>query len=147
MAIDRLTIYPGPQARAIAAWNSPAGNLAMERYARLIGGAALPDLTREDWIVLADLLNATAVDARWVPEYLVAELEDAHRLDGIGERHYPARPDVCMARLIALVSGLDYVGLCAVLTGVEWFWAHHEQIDAAADEWWTPAFRCRRAAP
>jgi hypothetical protein len=121
-----------------------------------------PDLNRGSWNYLADVLNPgpsawMGYDA-WGPGSLIAEVEDADRLDGTGAKWFgndaeildralagmreesrPLHPQV--AAMTEKIRAGGWAGTQAILIAVGWFWAHHEAIDAGKDEWWSVKFR------
>lgn len=142
------TIYADPRAVAIVGGTSPACNQAIECWARLLREHQ-PELSREEWMYLCDVLNSTATDASWEAEMLAAEVEDAHRLDGAGLKWLATSrraADAAVARFIGRVRSWGYADTQHALVAVRFFWAHHNTIDSRRDEWWTVEFRCNHSA-
>lgn len=101
-------------------------------------------LTRQEWGCLAECCNGTLWDhltgSSRPGTMLAAEVEDAWRLAGTG-RQWFADPTESVPALIRKLRGLSHAQGHAVVRAVCWFWRHHQEIDAAADEWWTVEFR------
>lgn len=160
-----LSVYPDPTALAIVGGNSPACNRAIEAFARIVREHE-PQLDRQEWLYLADVLNGSWTDASWTGDpYLVAEIGDAHELNRTGDKWFCGEgeeieaavaraagkrartsADKRVARLIEKVRGWDYATAQACLVAVRWFWDHHEAIDTEHDAWWTAAFRTQTEA-
>lgn len=141
MARYQLTIYPDPSAVALVGGDTPGCNQAVECWARMLDEHR-PELDRQHWLLLADLLNGTHTDASWVAAYLIQEIEDAHRLDRIGEKWTPIEDaDAWVFDLVGRIARMDYPTLQHVVLAVRWFWRRHEEVNLQGDEWWTPEFR------
>jgi len=144
----QTTVYPSSRVWAVCPRSSTYANLALECWARLMTATPLPMLSRQQWCLLADLLNATMVDAGWTAEMLCQEIGDGARLDGLARKWLGdgKTGQIGLRTLLAAVETLDYAGLYATITAVQWYWQHHETVDLNADDWWTIEFRARHAA-
>ena len=113
---------------------------------------------REEWNLMADANNGCSPlfycagdDFRaGMPLTMVwANVEDAARLEGAGEKWFAhrsdGRPKALVAELVKKLRALDYAHGWAVAVALQWFWAHPESIDHTSDVWWTLAFRRRKA--
>lgn len=123
---------------------------ASERVAR--------QFSRGEWNLIADICNGTM----WAYGHtgsrpgmlLAAEVEDGHRLDGVGYRWLSdsdlpdaverKKCDEVVRGLIRRLAALEYVEAWAVIRAVCWFWQHND-IDFQVNEWWTPAYRRERS--
>jgi hypothetical protein len=93
------------------------------------------------------MLNSTITDASWTADHLSAEINDAHRLDGAGQKWLAkgrAAADLAVARLVADVRAWDWPTVQHALVAVRWFWSNHDSVSLGRDEWWTVEFRCAR---
>ena len=100
--------------------------------------------TRTEWCAIADANNGTLFDFVGTRPgmHLACNVEDAGRLDGLG-----AKWGIDVPGLTRRLHGLGYVQGWAVIQAVRWFWQHCQEIDTAADEWWTPAYRKQPGSP
>lgn len=168
----KYTVYPDQRAVEVLGASTQSLNQALECWADAIARASADNaqaLAREEWNLLADVCNGTL----WEPAsgspgvLLAASVEDAHRLDGTGykwladegvelagslERVGAGKPtkatreaDARVADLVKRLAALDYAHAWAAILAVQFFWEHPQEIDHAADPWWTTAFRRRMA--
>ena len=120
--------------------------------------------TRDEWCLVADVMNGTLFDPSWQGSFIAANVFDGHRLDGTGYRWLGgegteltgsahrldlgeqtaerAVVDAQVADLCRRLQGLSYPEARAVLSAVRWFWSRCEaRIDPREDPWWLPAWR------
>jgi hypothetical protein len=165
----RYSIYPAPKAVEVVGNSSPALNQAIECWAALLAramadnartfsesyeelvGDRMEQYPLHDWALLADVLK----DKRFEPDFanpgelLATAVEDAHRLDNVGDKwHFGESEhkdrDAAVGRLAERLRKLDYAHAWGVIVAVQWFWQHHgERIDIKKNPWWTLAFRRR----
>jgi len=146
----KLTVYPssGALARLGATTEGDVAstlNLAIEVYATLIAYATR-DIARvlrpDDWRYLADVLNSTMympdVDPR---AQITGNVEDAHALEGRGNKWYSRDPNGRVAKLASKINEMDAIHAWAVIWAVRTFWLDPERYDLTNDEWWTIAAR------
>lgn len=133
--------------------SQPVG-AALTAYARAIEHAtasASQALCRAEWNYLADALNGcwhvqdlAGLSARVV---LLAEVEDAHRLNRLGDKWLPTTDEVTtddqVRVLLLTLSEMSEIEAQAVLLAVRHFWSHPE-IDHTAGDWWTTRRVTRR---
>lgn len=101
-------------------------------------------LSRAEWNYLADVLNGC-----WLlppvssPQTLLAaEVEDGHRLNGLGPKWFSAADaDERVRHLVERIMAMSYTQAWAVLAAVTWFWDHSQEIDHQQAEWWRPSFQ------
>ncbi len=151
----KIQVYPSPQAARmlgadIEGQAGPMLNIAIEAFARMVAVATEDvsrTLTREDWCLLADVLNATWIEPAIDPGMqLVATVTDGHRLERVGAKWYGDQAaDERVAALVSTLQAMPAEKTWAVVFAVRGFWARHETIDPRTDEWWTLAFRTRTA--
>ena len=102
-------------------------------------------LDREEWNCLADVMNGAlwTVQSGTRPGMIfAANVEDGHRLNGVGEKWFESSPDERIKALIGKLHALTYVQAWAVGSAIRWFWANSElQFDHQTEEWWTMKFR------
>jgi len=100
--------------------------------------------SRPEWCAIADANNGAMWDGVGTRPgmHLACNVEDAGKLEGLG-----AKWDIDVPVLASKLHGLGYVQGWAVIQAVRWFWQHCQDIDAAQDEWWTPAYRKQPASP
>lgn len=117
--------------------------LAAEEAAGLLSAA--------EWSALAEANNGTAFDhpGSRPGVMLAANVEDAHRLRGLG--HWfgdddEGKADAAVAALARKLWSMTFAQGWAAARACCWFWQHAGDVDPAADEWWTPAFRRAAAA-
>jgi hypothetical protein len=127
---------------------------ALARYADHIGRAAREMekiLTRAEWNALADVLNGCADlwDLTGTPlSHLLlirAEIEDGHRLDGLGHKWFGdgAAGDKGIKTLLAKLAKLTDLHGDAIAAAVRYFSSHTESIDHNEHPWWSLAYRTR----
>lgn len=133
----RLTVYPDPRALVVLGQSAPTLNRALESWARVVGEATEElKLSRSQWNYLADCLNGHVFDSLTGPGALGAEVRDAERYDGFGEKW-----DVDAVALAEITTALSWEATAAVIAAVQFFWEHYQTIDPRKDEWWTLRFR------
>jgi hypothetical protein len=157
----RYSVYPAPKAIEVVGNSAPALNQAIECWAALVA-RAMADNARtfsesygemagdrlyqhclHDWALLANVLRGMRFDPDFAnpPELLATAVEDAHRLESIGDEWYFGESerkdrDAAVARLAEELRNLDYVHAWAIIGAVQWFWENHsEGIDIKADPW------------
>ncbi len=144
-----LTVYPSPRVLAVLGTGAPTLNQALECWAITIARATAENaslLSRPEWNYLADCGNGTI----WDPGFqepgrlLAAQVEDAARLDGLGEKWLERPSDV--TALAEKLAGLSYSEAWGVIVAVEFFWENCDRIALSKDEWWTTTFRANIAA-
>jgi hypothetical protein len=107
--------------------------------------------SRSEWNYLADvnngcsplftMLGAGGKGLRMMPTMLWANVEDGQRLDGTGEKWFPAKQaDQKVAELSKKLQALDFVHSWAVVVAIQFFWQHTD-IDHGEQPWWTLEFR------
>jgi hypothetical protein len=118
----------------------------LEAWATGLADATLDNenlFSRQEWNLIADVCNGTLWQGSGSSPgiLLAANVGDGHRLDGAGEKWlgYPAAGKVAL--LTSKVRDLDYLHAWAVITAVQVFWDHCNEIDHSEDEWWTLRFR------
>lgn len=135
--------------------NTDGVNGSLRRYADLIVAATQRlEFSRTEWCYLADALNGcldlwqyseTSVPARTL---LVAEVEDSHRLNRLGDKWLNeeggSAADRAVQSLLGKLTEADPVEVEAVLLAIRHFWDHPE-IDASVEDWWTIGHRLRMA--
>jgi hypothetical protein len=111
----------------------------------------MPELTREEWCFLADVLNGTwLLDAStWNASFLAIEAQDAQELNGTGDKWFGEETkrgsgQTATEALIAKLQAMSWEQVQYVLTAIEFFWGDHEGIEFLTDEWWTIPFRVQR---
>jgi hypothetical protein len=166
----RYSIYPAPKAVEVVGNTSPALNLAIECWAALLvramadnsksispanpTGTLAPDELHflHEWCVLAAALKGKRFDPDFANpgDLLATAVEDAHRLENIGEEWFQSETDgemreaglrSCITELVKKLHGLDYAHAWAVIVTVQWFWEQNDGIDIRKDPWWTLTFR------
>lgn len=105
-------------------------------------------LTRAEWNYLADACNGLMVDPGVSnPDvFLWAEASDAHKLNRLGDKWFPAgkKADAAVASLVTRLQQLTYAHAWAVIAAIQWFWDHcAADVDHQRDEWWSLPFRRR----
>lgn len=151
----QITVYPESDARLIVGGNSPACNRAIECWA-IVLRQSMPELDREEWNFLAEVLNGTFDGDLALGLYehgasaLALEVHDAQALNGTGDKWLgdPSEPGSGKAgtdRLEAKMSAMTWAEVQYVRTAANFFWQHAPDgaIDPSVDEWWTIAFRVR----
>jgi hypothetical protein len=166
----RYSVYPAPKAVEVVGDTAPALNQAVECWAALLA-RAMADNTRtfsasysewqinllnehclHDWALLASVLRGMRFDADFAnpSELLATAVEDAHRLESIGDEWYFTEADeserkdrdAAVGSLAEKLRKLPYAHAWAVIVAVQWFWEHHDEgIDIKKDLWWTLGFR------
>jgi hypothetical protein len=167
----RYSIYPAPKAVEIVGASAPALNQAVECWAALLlramadnsdniwpvnpGGSLAPGELHflHEWCVLAEALRGKQFEPDFAKpgDLLAATVEDAHRLERVGDKWFTSETDGEMhakglassvRELVEKLHRLDYAAAWAVIVAVQWFWDHqNEGIDMREDLWWTLAFR------
>lgn len=153
-----LSIWPDEIDRLIVGGNGPACNLAIACWARVLQ-RSMPELAREEWNFLADVLNAGFEGNYALSNYehgaqaVALEVHDAQRLNGTGDKWFGEEPGSGQAMADALerkVSAMGYEEIQYVRSATNFFWsdAGLAAIDHQRDEWWSIEFRvrCLRAA-
>lgn len=169
---NRYSIYPAPKAVEVVGNTSPALNQAIECWAALLVRAMADNTERicpwylgdsdfspdcqhilYEWCVLAEALQGKRFDPDFANpgDLLTAAVEDARRLEHVGDRWFRSEFDgemhaagykSCFRELVEKLHKLDYAHAWAVIVAVQWFWEHQEQgIDLGKDPWWTLKFR------
>ena len=121
----------------------------LARYAALVRrGARELDavLDRAEWNAIADANNGCADLHDYTPGgpstapllMIRANLQDS---PGLGEKWR-----IDQTALVKKLGKLRAHHGEAILCAVRWFWSHCDECDHIEDPWWTPEFRCRRAA-
>lgn len=142
----QLTVYPDPTARAIVGGNSPACNQAIECWAEMLRRHQ-PQLDRDQWNFLADVLNGTITMPEWKGNYLAAEVQDAQELIRSGDKWFgDGRGDLAVKDFLSIIQAWDYPTLQYTLAAIRFFWENHEEIDSSSDDWWTIPYRVRMIA-
>lgn len=100
---------------------SGAVSRALERYAEVCR-RHLPQLSREEWMLVCDALNGALIDPAGSVAWCWAEVSDACTLNGAAEKW-----GVDGAALVSRLQALDYAGLVAVVDVAERFWAAHSR--------------------
>jgi hypothetical protein len=128
---------------------------ALSRYAELLDRASREVdqiLERDEWNYLVDVLNGCADLWDWsespIPSLSLirANAEDAHRLDGAGDKWFgdePGSADKATKIFLAKLGApkLQPIHGDAILAAVRWFWRHHQDINHTKHRWWTAEFR------
>ncbi len=124
---------------------------ALARYAEHVGRAnrRLERIfDRAEWNAMADVLNGCADlwDYSETPlsQLLMirANVEDGHRLDGLGHKWFGdgAAGDKAIKSLLTKLGKLTEIEGDAIAAAVRYFWNDarpgRQQIDHATDEWW-----------
>lgn len=134
-AIHGYETQGGAVSHALACWEAVLG-IASEEIAGTF--------SREEWCAIADACNGTLWDemlgGRSAGIHLAANVEDAHRLNGLGEKWFGADGDKAIRELLGKLQSLDYAQGWALLRAVCWFWQHTDR-DTDGKDWWTIAFR------
>ena len=164
----RYSVYPSPKAVEVVGASAPTLNQAIECWAALLARATadnartfsasysdwqidvLYEHCLHDWALLATVLRDIRFDADFAnpAELLATAVEDAHRLESIGDEWYIADEserkdrDAAVGRLAKELRKLLYTHAWAVIVAVQWFWEHHDEgPDIKKDQWWTLGFR------
>ncbi len=136
--------YPEPRtAQILGGASSTAYNAALDFAAQALyvqQQQLEKHITPKGWAFLSDVLNGTVTDGRWNAAMLVAEIEDARRLDG------KTMDDEDVEKFVDLIRGCHHVTVQAILFTVRFFWENHDRINIKRDQWWTMEFRCRFVA-
>lgn len=115
----KFSIYAGlPVDRLLKVGDNRSGriNTAVERYL-LVCKRELPGLTKNEWLVVMDALNATVLTADMIP-YLPQEIEDAMEYDRLDEKW-----EINGDALVQNLKGLSTSGLVALCEAFERWWA------------------------
>jgi len=170
----RYSIYPAPKAIEVVGNSAPALNQAIECWAALLARAMADNAKKfwnaesthltdqiedmyalKEWCVLADSLKEMPFNPDFANpgELLATAIEDANRLENVGEKWFSIQlppekyskielTDECIAELAKKLRERDYPQAWAIVLVVQWFWEHHDEgIDIEKDPWWTLAFR------
>ncbi len=123
---------------------------ALGRYADAVdrAGRELERLlTRQEWNLMADVLNGCADIWEWSETpmssllLIRAEVEDGHRLDGVGDKWFgEGEGDLKVKGLLAKLCKLSTIHGDAILSAIRYFWRHTE-IDHSETKWWTVTYR------
>lgn len=152
----RIQVFPSARALEILGIDADERGLggevthAIECWAEAMrrASAEVADvLTRQEWCLLADVLNGTwTLDRTWTGQVLAIEVADAQRLDGVGGKWLATEGDPAtrVEYLTERLSAMTFEQAQAVVLVVRWFWSHHEKIDIEKDEWWMMAFRLKK---
>lgn len=147
---------------------APRVEQALECWTNVLAGATEDNskaFRQQEWCLIADVCNGTL----WEPSVtnpavmLAANVEDGHRLDGTGYKWLgkegdeiagslarvgigTATPQMAVidrqvAGLVQRIAALDGIHGWAMVAAVQWFWDHCGDDIAAAEPWWTLAFR------
>jgi hypothetical protein len=141
-----VTVYPDPTDRAVCGQSSGALNESIAWVAARIKRAhrgPLAKLKREDWNLLADVLNGTIFDGDWSAAAVVASVEDGHSLEGLGGKWYAKNADARIGTLVQAIKDAGDDGAWAIATAVRFFWDRPNEVDLSVDEWWSLPFRVR----
>jgi hypothetical protein len=164
----RYSVYPAPKAVEVVGNSAPALNLAIECWGALLA-RAMADNARtfsksyselvgdrryehclHDWALMGTVLRTIKVDPDFANpgELLATAVQDAHRLESIGDDWYFADEsarkdrDAAVDALADKLRMLDYAHAWAVISATQWFWEHSDEgIDIKKEEWWTLGLR------
>ncbi len=163
----RFSIYPAARAINVLGDSSPALNQAIECWAAAIVRGTADNAKKiwneessqlniralKAWCLLADVLKGKQFDPDYANpgDLLATAVEDAHRLEGAGdkwfdsavdEESYGSELDKKISAFVKTLRELDYVHAWAAIIAVQWYWDHENcNIDFKKDQWWTLAFR------
>lgn len=119
---ERVTIYLNDDTAQLVAAREQLGRSAT--IARMLGRyqeicrRRLPELSRDEWCLIADSLNGALSDPPQSVAWSIHGIEDSVRLDQID-----AKWSVDWPALRERLQALDYAQLVAVVDLVERFWA------------------------
>ena len=132
---------------------------ALARYAEHVGRATREierTLTRPEWNAIADIMNGCAdlwdYSGTTLSHLLCirANVEDGHRLDGLGHKWFGegAKGDQAIKHLLDKLAKMTEIQGDAVAAATRYFWQHTEpgEIDHSKDAWWTLAYRTKERA-
>jgi hypothetical protein len=106
----------------------------------------MPELTRAEWLYMADLFKAVDLDEETTRHYDGVELgrqaAETHMLKRLGMQHF-TNPNEGVAELVEKCRRMAWNEVQYVLTTVAWL-GYAKGVDLDKDEWWTIPFRVQR---
>jgi len=136
----KLTIYPHPRSLQVLGDTTTDCNYAIEVFSNLIIEATDSlNVDREEWEMLADLLNSTIIQSGISAKtQLILELEDSIKLERRDELH-----GIDGGKLIKKLCEYSEMQCQAIVLAVRFFWRNHLKVKIRHDDWWTIPFRLR----
>lgn len=149
-----LGLEPDPLPGPTGIPGEPAGateiTAALSRYAAAVNDAGQELdrlLTRDEWNLIADMLNGCAdlwdYSGTPMPSLLLirAQVEDGHRLDRVGDKWFGEEVgDRRVKELLGKLAKMSTVHGDAILAAARYFWRHAD-IDHSEERWWSVARR------
>jgi hypothetical protein len=112
-------------------------------------------LSRAEWNMMADVLGGCAnlwdftESSMSALFFIRAEVEDAQRLDGAGDKWFGEElergsGDKAVKALLKKLAAMSYIHGDAIMAAIRHFWRYSRTIDHSRDIWWTVDCRAPR---